>query len=102
MRRFEFDIAEGSSGTHAGIQNQIRHANEMHNNNVLYQMYPNFHHAKGTKLAMSSLKELVVTDPVLHAISCNCIVVYQYAMKHACFVEIHHKFYITYPIQHFT
>ena len=32
--QFQFNIAEAGSGTHGGIQSQIRDANEMHNNQV--------------------------------------------------------------------
>ena len=45
-----------NSGTHAGVQKKIRDANEARNNMMMYQMYPGFHHKKGSMMVVSENK----------------------------------------------
>ena len=56
---FEFAIGDSKdSGTHGGVQAQIRAANELHNNARLEVMYKGFHFVNGTKRATAALQGL--------------------------------------------
>jgi hypothetical protein len=57
-RSFEFGIGSKDSGTHGGVQAQIRAANELHNNALLDIMYEGFHYQNGTRAAITALQGL--------------------------------------------
>jgi len=42
------------SGTHSGPQKKIRDVSEGQNNELMYRMYPNFHHKVGSSIVMKS------------------------------------------------